>query len=172
MRLICAKHKLTKQWKPGEKLTIFLIMLWWTVHTVSKYCQIQVNIKGKIYLKDTSDLKREKLCHNCEFYNNLHIEWMAVRYQYFDYSQEWLTLFTLKIAFYTHSPRRVYPRDVTQVEKIVDFCGCWQETLDNSCVQLYCGLSHDVSNGLYFFFKVLQFLVDHTAKYSFDLGLL
>ena len=65
-----------------------------------------------------------------------------------------------------------YSGNVSHVEEVVDLSWCWEELLNNSVIHLNGRLSHDISNRLHLFLKILQFLVDHAAKDSLDLRLL
>ena len=47
-----------------------------------------------------------------------------------------------------------------------------QEALYHRIVNVQGGLCYHIPNGLHLFFKVLELLVDHGAKYADDLGFL
>ena len=51
---------------------------------------------------------------------------------------------------------------------------CWgrEHTCGDEIINLNGGLGHDIPKGLHIFIKILQLLVDHRAKYPFDLALL
>ena len=88
------------------------------------------------------------------------------RYIYMMYMYIYIFLYIYKTLSDTN------PRDVPEIEEIVDLGWCWQEPADNGLVHLNGGLGHDFTNWLHLLLKVLQLLVDHGAKDPFDLGLL
>ena len=65
-----------------------------------------------------------------------------------------------------------YLGDVPEVEEVVYFCGGRKHTCGDKIINLDGGLGHDIPKGLHILIKILQFLVDHRAKYPFDLALL
>ena len=62
-----------------------------------------------------------------------------------------------------------YFRDVSEVEKVVDLCGGGKHVCGDEVIDLNGCLGHDVSQWLHIFIKVLQLLVDHRTKNTFDL---
>lgn len=65
-----------------------------------------------------------------------------------------------------------YLGDVPEVEEVVYFCRGREHTCGDKIINFNGGLGHDISEGFHILIKVLQLLVDHCAKYPFDLALL
>ena len=63
-----------------------------------------------------------------------------------------------------------YLGDVPEIEEVVYLSGCGQHACGDVVIDLYGGLSHDVSQWLHILVKVLQLLVDHGAKDALDLA--